>query len=169
MIDLCITVWLLFSFSSFRTIILLFWFQIFKLLSISKLFFHLSFSSDLNVFTQFSGIDFYFSFAHSDIQFLSSIKYSLIFKTGFIVFVQYIVCFKYIIFQKRLEKSGFLLNLISESPNMFLSKMSVLDSVEHDPKQLSMLVYFGMDVISKSLISEHLQGKKNSKFIIVFL
>jgi predicted RNA-binding protein len=35
--------------------------------------------------------------------------------------------------------------------------MSFLDSVEHDPKQLSMLVYFGMDVISKSLISEHLQ------------
>ena len=165
MIDLCITVWLFFSFSSFRTIILLFWFQIFKLLSISKLFFHLSFSSDLNVFTQFSGIDFYFSFAHSDIQFLSSIKYSLIFKTGFIVFVPYIVCFKYIIFQKRLEKSGFLL----KSPNMFLSKISVLDSVEHDPKQLSMLVYFGMGVISKSLISEHLQGKKNSKFIIVFL
>jgi predicted RNA-binding protein len=52
---------------------------------------------------------------------------------------------------------------------MFLSKMSSLDSVEHDPKQLSMLVYFGMDVISKSLISEHLQGKKTSKFIIVFL
>ena len=88
---------------------------------------------------------------------------------GFVQFEPYIVCFKYIIFQKRLEKSGFLLNLISESPNMFLSKMSVLDSVEHDPKQLSMLVYFGMDVISKSLISEHLQGKQNSKFIIVFL
>ena len=60
-------------------------------------------------------------------------------------------------------------DLISELPNMFLSKMSLLDSVEHDPKQLSMLVYFGMDVISKSLISEHLQGKQNSKFIIVFL
>jgi hypothetical protein len=38
-IDLCITVWLFFSFSSFRTIILLFWFQIFKLLSFSKLLF----------------------------------------------------------------------------------------------------------------------------------
>jgi hypothetical protein len=33
-------------------------------------------------------------------------------------------------------KSGFLLKLISELPNMFLSKMSFLDSVEHDPKQL---------------------------------
>jgi hypothetical protein len=43
---------------------------------------------------------------------------------------------------------------------MFLSKMSLLDSVEHDPKKLSMLVYFGMDAISKSLISEHLQEKK---------
>jgi hypothetical protein len=47
--------------------------------------------------------------------------------------------------------------------------MSLLDFVEHDPKQLCMLVYFGMDAISKSLISEHLQRKKNSKFIIVFL
>jgi hypothetical protein len=45
--------------------------------------------------------------------------------------------------------NGFLLNLISELPNMFLSKMSFLDSVEHDPKQLSMLIYFGMDEISK--------------------
>ena len=35
-----------------------------------------------------------------------------------------------------IEKSGFLLNLISELPNMFLSKMSFLDSVEHDPKKL---------------------------------
>jgi hypothetical protein len=43
---------------------------------------------------------------------------------------------------------------------MFLSKMSLLDSVEHDPKKLSLLVYFGMDAISKSLISEHLQRKK---------
>ena len=44
---------------------------------------------------------------------------------------------------------------------MFLSKMSLLDSVEHDPTKLSMLVYFGMDAISKSLISEHLQRKQN--------
>ena len=40
-------------------------------------------------------------------------------------------------FSKTIEKkSGFLLNLISELPNMFLSKMSFLDSVEHDPKKL---------------------------------
>jgi hypothetical protein len=40
-------------------------------------------------------------------------------------------------FSKTIEKkSGFLLNLISELSNMFLSKMSFLDSVEHDPKKL---------------------------------
>jgi hypothetical protein len=44
--------------------------------------------------------------------------------------------------------------------------MSFLDSVEHDPKQLSMLVYFGMDVISKSLISEHLYGTKTIKPVL---
>jgi hypothetical protein len=37
---------------------------------------------------------------------------------------------------KKIIRSGFLLNLISELPNMFLSKMSFLDSVEHDPKKL---------------------------------
>jgi hypothetical protein len=40
-----------------------------------------------------------------------------------------------------LEKSGFLLNLISELPNMFLSKMSFLDSVEHDPAKNASCLY----------------------------
>ena len=51
---------------------------------------------------------------------------------------------------------------------MFLSKMSLLDSVEHDPKKLSMLVYFGMDAISKSLISEHLQEKKKNPNLLSY-
>jgi len=42
----------------------------------------------------------------------------------FIIFVSYIVYFKYITSKKILDKSGFLLNLISELQNMFLSNMS---------------------------------------------
>ena len=65
--------WLFFSFSSFGTMMLLFWFLIFKLLYIFNPndLFIFSFSSDLNFFATCSG--FYFSIvAQSDIQFLSS-------------------------------------------------------------------------------------------------
>jgi hypothetical protein len=60
----------------------------------------------------------------------------MVFNRGFISFVRYIVYFKYIIYQKRLEKSGFLLNLISELP-----KMSFLYCVEDDPIQNAPCLY----------------------------
>ena len=129
MIALSITFWIFCSFSSFGTMILLFWFLIFKLLSINKPYdlFIFSFSSDINLFSKNFSFLFFFYFCAIwyPVSFIiQSINYSLIFNRGFIIFVPYIVYIKYSISQKRLEKSGFLLNLISELPNMFLSKIS---------------------------------------------
>jgi hypothetical protein len=72
-------------------------------------FFIFSLSSDFSFLTKFSGIDFFYfcPFWYPVPFIIQSIKYSLIINKGNIVFVPYIVYFKYIISQKRLKKVDF--------------------------------------------------------------
>ena len=101
---LSITFWIFFSFSSFGTMILLFGFLIFKLLSIIKPYnlFIFSFSSDLNFFTKNFGF-YFFIFSQSDIQFLSSSSLLNIvwFSTEVLLFVSHISFILNILFHKN--------------------------------------------------------------------
>ena len=110
----------------------IFQFKVFQnndfIIMISNIIFFSSFHYRLILISQ---LNFWYFFYLSPFRYrvpfiIQSIKYSLIINKCFVVFVPYIVYYKYITSQK----SGFLLNLISKLPNMFISKMSF----SHNPK-----------------------------------